>query len=127
MGWLGSYYSGDTYQYAKIKKNRLEAQGFDVSVRAYGREVWIQHRQKLLNFGVIIIEKRGDEMLTKEMTYDMGPYTSTEPPKRMVRRWAAAIVEGIQLEDAAKALTSYKYYPEVLELLGHKLEGAECV
>ena len=125
MGWWGSYYTGNTYQYAKGEKKRLESQGFDVSVKAYGREMWVQKIDEAHKFGVIMVEKRGEELMTKDIGYDMGPYTSTNPPKRMVKRWALATANAYALEDIPGVLNKYEREPEVLSILKKRLEEGD--
>ena len=125
MGWWGSYDNRDTYTYAKDEKRKLEAQGFNVSIRSYGREIWFQKEAVPEAFGVILVRKSSDEIMTKDLDYTMGPYTSSKAPKKMVKRWAAAVSSNTLLEDIPKELSRYEGYPEVLELFKQRLEKGE--
>jgi hypothetical protein len=116
MGWSGAlqiYYARDSKcQFInKEIKPLFQEKGFSTSTKAFGSEFWYIKDSKPLAMGVMLVKKHiegvGADFSTKMIDWDMGPYCSTNPPLKFLKRWAPAYLESLgikELEDAASLI-----------------------
>lgn len=122
MGWSSQYVDKDLplTRYVKLLfRPELERKGYRVSVRRFGKEVWIQREDYPAGLAVYMLEKKGSEVFEKLIDYDMGPYTASEPPKSWVKTWAKARVKEYGLDEMPKLLNHWS--PELVAAAAERL------